>query len=96
MPQGDWYQVEVYSEDRGATKRVTLRRVLLWALVSAAREIQRIEPITDTGAPPAAMGENHDRRCDNHLVRGCERAPTGQTWDEIYAAITPEWVGTYE
>ena len=95
-PQGDWFQVEVYSEDGGVTKRVTVHRVLLWALVSAAREIQRIEAITDRGTPPAAMGESHNSLCEYHHVRGCDRAPNGRTWDEVYAGVTPKSVGIYE
>ncbi len=86
---GDWYEIQLgYEND---LVRVWMSRVILWAHVTAPKEIERIEAIDNQGHIHSSA---HDG--DVYYVRGSDYSPTGETWDAIFASIPASPLGVHE
>lgn len=70
---GDWYCVSNPEADRWF-----IDRVVVWAVVSSATEVDHVRAITVNGLPHEDNGGN------SYLVNGYDVSPMGTTWDNVY------------
>lgn len=92
-PDGEWFEVQ-FVYDHPNVPSVFLSRVILWALVAAPGEIERVEAIGETGTPRAALGSQWNG--DSYYVKASDTSPAGVPWAELYAEATPNRMNVRE